>query len=129
MPADSQYVIQSQNQLNQFMKQSVQQEKMKQIEKSQMGIGSGKRAIGQNKPKLTDQEKEELLKRQRIEQYIKKLQEGQAGPGAATGIQSKLMQGQSRGGFLDMLEQRMRSQQANEYIKKTQSTATEANPE
>ena len=45
------------------MKQSVQQEKMKQIEKSQMGIGSGKRAIGSNKPKLTESEKEELLKR------------------------------------------------------------------
>jgi hypothetical protein len=45
------------------MKQSVQQEKMKQIEKSQMGIGSGKRAIGSNKPKLTEEEKEEVLKR------------------------------------------------------------------
>ena len=73
------------------MKQSVQQEKMKQIEKSQMGIGSGKRAIGSNKPKLTENEKEEQLKRQRIEQYIKRLQVGQAGPGAMTGIQNKMM--------------------------------------
>ena len=73
------------------MKQSVQQEKMKQIEKSQMGIGSGKRAIGSNKPKLTETEKEELLKRQRIEQYIKRLQEGQAGAGAMPGIQNKMM--------------------------------------
>jgi hypothetical protein len=56
---------------------------MKQIEKSQMGIGSGKRPIGSNKPKLTDQEKEEFVKRQRIEQYIKRLQEGQSGPGGA----------------------------------------------
>lgn len=64
---------------------------MKQIEKSQMGIGSGKRVIGQNKAKLTDDEKEELLKRQRIEQYIKRLQEGQTGPGAPIGIQNKMM--------------------------------------
>ena len=113
MPAESQYVIQSQNQLNQFMKQSVHQEKMKQIEKSQMGIGSGKRPIGANKPKLTDQEREEMHKRQRIEQYIKRLQEGKVGPGAPTGMRDKY-----KGGFLDMLEQRMRSQQAQEYMRK-----------
>ena len=120
MPADSQYVIQSQNQLNQFIKQSVQQEKMKQLEKSQMGIGSGKREIGSNKPKMTEQEKEEFVKRQRIEQYIKKLQEGQIAPGAPLGMPSKL---QGKGGFMDMLEQRMRTQQAQEYIKKQQAAA------
>ena len=37
------------------------------MEKAQMGIGSGKRAIGSNKPKLTEHEKDELVKRQRIE--------------------------------------------------------------
>ena len=93
---------------------------MKQIEKSQMGIGSGKRPIGANKPKLTDQEREEMHKRQRIEQYIKRLQEGKVGPGAPTGMRDKY-----KGGFLDMLEQRMRSQQAQEYIKKQQEAAAE----
>jgi hypothetical protein len=56
-----------------------------------MGIGSGKREIGSNKPKLTDNEKDELVKRQRIEQYIKRLQEGQTGPGVIPGIQNKMM--------------------------------------
>tara|TARA_B110000503_G_C6937295_1_gene325365 strand:+ start:382 stop:492 length:111 start_codon:yes stop_codon:yes gene_type:complete len=36
---------------------------MKQIEKSQMGIGSGKREIGSNKPKLSYAEKEDMQKR------------------------------------------------------------------
>jgi hypothetical protein len=97
---------------------------MKQLEKSQMGIGSGKRQIGTNKPKLTEQEKEEFQKRQRIEQYIKKLQEG----GQLPNMTSR----PGRGGFLDMLEQRMRSQQAQEFLKKQQQASTvppEANPE
>ena len=43
----------------------------------------GQRAIGENKAKLTEKQKEELLKRQRIEQYLKRMsQEGGVGAGA-----------------------------------------------
>jgi len=59
MPADSQYVKQSQAQLNQFMTYSVQQEKQKLLEK---GEGIGKRQIGENKPKLTEEEKIDLIR-------------------------------------------------------------------
>jgi len=49
MPEGSQYLKQSQHQLNQFMTLSVQQEKEKQLQKG----GMGARAIGENTPKLT----------------------------------------------------------------------------
>lgn len=54
MPEDSQYVLQSQKQLDQFMALSVQVEKNKQLEKG------GVRAIGENKARMTEQQKEEL---------------------------------------------------------------------
>jgi len=41
------------------------------------GTGT-KRGIGENKAKLTEKEKEELQKRQRFEQYLRRLGEGQA---------------------------------------------------
>jgi len=40
-------------------------------------IGAGGRSIGDNKAKLTEKEKEELVKRQRFEQYLRRLGEGQ----------------------------------------------------
>jgi len=46
-----------------------------------MGIGSGQRQPGTNKPKLSEKEKEDLARRQKIEEYIKRLQSGQM-PGA-----------------------------------------------
>ena len=49
VPEDSQYMKQSQHQLNQFMTLSVQQEKEKRSQKD----GMGARAIGENAPKLT----------------------------------------------------------------------------
>lgn len=44
-----------------------------------MGIGNGKRPIGQNKPKLTEKERDDLQKKQKIEQYIKSLSENSIG--------------------------------------------------
>jgi len=46
MPEDSQYVKQSQLQLHEFIRQSVQQEKKKKMEMNSQGIGAGKRQIG-----------------------------------------------------------------------------------
>ena len=60
IPEDSQYVRQSEQQLHQYMHQSVMQEKQKNFEKNSQGIGSGKRAIGENKPKMTELDKTEL---------------------------------------------------------------------
>lgn len=103
MPEDSQYVIQSQKQLNQFMALSVQVEKNKQFEKG------GQREIGQNKPRLTEQQKEEIQKRQRIEQYLKRISAQQEG-GQQPQYQNRYRPGQgSKAGFLELLEQRYRS--------------------
>ena len=44
VPADSQYLVHSEQQLNSFIELSVQQEKAKQAEKA------GQRSIGSNKP-------------------------------------------------------------------------------
>lgn len=55
------------------MQHSVNYERQKKAEKSAQGIGSGKRAIGANNAKLTDKERDDLEKRQRVEAYIKKL--------------------------------------------------------
>ena len=55
MPADSSYVIQSKNKLDQFMAMSVKKEKQKVLEKGSLG-----REIGQNKPKMSEKEKEEV---------------------------------------------------------------------
>jgi hypothetical protein len=41
-----------------------------------MEKGSLGREIGSNKPKLTDKEKEEVQKRMRLENYLKKLAKG-----------------------------------------------------
>ena len=76
MPEDSQYVKQSQAQLNQFMSLSIQSEKAKAIEKG----GSGVRNIGENKPKMTEKEKQEMINRQRLEAYLKKMKEGGTNP-------------------------------------------------
>lgn len=98
------------------MKHSLHQEKQKQAEKSAMGIGSGKRVPGENKPKLSYKEKDELAKRQKIEEYIKRLQEGKIPQ--ARGVQGFKTQQPKSAGFLDQLEQKLRFQQYQEQLKK-----------
>ena len=93
---------------------SVQQEKYKQAEK-----GLGNRQIGENKPKLSDEEKEELQKRQRFEQYLKRIsqQDGAAatamnsmtGQAFSRGFFNKMVFNSSKAGFLDMLEHRYKA--------------------
>ena len=53
---------------------------MKKFELNSQGIGSAKRSIGENKSKMTDQEKMDMVRRQRVEQYLKYLQEGKMSP-------------------------------------------------
>jgi tetratricopeptide (TPR) repeat protein len=72
LPPESEYVVQSQKQLNQFMHLSVQQEKFR--------AEKGGRAIGDNKPKLSEKEKEEAKKRKGIEEYIRRMQQMEADP-------------------------------------------------
>lgn len=82
------------------MQLSIQQEKFRAAEK-------GGRAIGENKPKLTDKDKEEALKRKNIEEYIKRMQQMEAN-------------GQNKG-FMDMLQQKFKEQQ------QAQATTAEGN--
>jgi protein TIF31 len=80
LPENSPLVKQAFMKLDEFMHYSVQQEKIKKIELNQKGIGSGKRQFGQNTSKLSEQDKQDIIKRQRIEQYIKMMQEGKVNP-------------------------------------------------
>lgn len=59
VPADSQYLLHSQSQLNNFIELSVQQEKAKQAEKA------GQRSIGSNKPGKMSQKEKKLLEEQK----------------------------------------------------------------
>lgn len=111
MPADSQYVKQSEMQLNQFMSYSVQQEKQRLLEKGQ---GLGKRQIGENKSKMTDDEREEFVRRQRIEKYLKQLRQGGQSDATyaqyARGVFDSGRPGVGKNaGFLELLEQRYRA--------------------
>jgi hypothetical protein len=98
MPEESAFVKQSQMQLHELINKSVYQEKLKQIEKNNQGIGSGKRQIGENKAKMTEKEKQELQNRQKIEQYLKKMSKM---PNAGLPKDGK-------GGFYSLLEQQQK---------------------
>jgi len=108
---------------------SIQKEKFKAMEK-----GGAQREIGQNKPTLTESEKEENARRQKVEQYIKRME----GTGAmnASRLLGKPGQG-AKGGFLDMIAQQEKARQLQEIFKTLQKqkeqqaadpTAEEAQP-
>lgn len=59
-------------------------------------MGNGKRQIGANKPKMTEQEKDELARRQRIEEYLKRLSDP-----AKVGVKGGKPQPPKQAGFLD----------------------------
>jgi len=58
VPADSQYLFHSENQINQFIELSVAQEKAKQAEKA------GQRSIGSNKTSKKSQKELKLMEEQ-----------------------------------------------------------------
>jgi len=58
VPADSQYLLHSENQMNQFIELSVAQEKAKQAEKA------GQRSIGSNKTGKKSQKEMKLMEEQ-----------------------------------------------------------------
>lgn len=80
LPEESPLVKQAFQRLDEFMHYSVKQEKMKKFEKNAQGIGSAKRPFGQNNSKLSEQEKQELAKRKRIQDYLRLMQEGKLSP-------------------------------------------------
>jgi|TARA_B110001450_G_scaffold225178_1_gene223213 hypothetical protein len=91
---------------------SIQKEKVKAMEK-----GGAQREIGQNKATLTEGEKEENARRQKVEQYIKRM-EG-AGSMNASRLLGKPGQG-AKGGFLDMIAQQEKARQLQEIFKTLQ---------
>ena len=82
-----------------------------------MEKGGAQREIGQNKPTLTEGEKEDNARRQKVEQYIKRM-EG-AAPMNATRLLAKPGQG-AKGGFLDMIAQQEKARQLQEIFKTLQ---------
>ena len=82
-----------------------------------MEKGGAQREIGQNKPALTDGEKEENARRQKVEQYIKRM-EG-TGSMNASRLLGKPGQG-AKGGFLDMIAQQEKARQLQEIFKTLQ---------
>mmetsp|Transcript_5854 Transcript_5854/g.9998 ORF Transcript_5854/g.9998 Transcript_5854/m.9998 type:complete len:106 (+) Transcript_5854:1683-2000(+) len=103
--------------LDEYMHYSVKQEKLKKLEKNAQGIGSSKRPFGENKSKLTEQEKIDLQNRLKIEQYIRNLAGGSAKPEtfAKQGIQFK--PGVGNAGYFELLEKKMKAQQLQEQLK------------
>jgi len=98
--------------MHQFLTLSVQNDRQKKMEQ----VSASGRAIGDNKAKLTEKEKDELAKRQRFEQYLRRLGEGQV-----TGQHHRLRAGNfDRAGFLDMVEQRNRAQYARDLMQQAQ---------
>ena len=106
VPADSQYLLHSEQQLNNFIELSVQQEKAKQAEKA------GQRSIGSNKAaKISQKQKKLLEEQQRFELQQRETKQGK---------RRYMARQQHKGGFLDMLEQRYRHQQFQEMMQKVQ---------
>lgn len=111
VPADSQYLLHSENQINQFIELSVAQEKAKQAEKA------GQRSIGSNKTSKKSQKELKLMEeQQRYEEQQRNNKKNK----------KILARQQNRGGFLDMLEQRYRHQQFQDMMKKVQDQTEQA---